>query len=296
MPGGRCRLKINGRTKIAGIFGDPVDHTVSPAMHNAAFEALGLDMVYVPFHVRSKPVYELKRAVESIRALNLKGVNVTIPHKERVLKYLDEIDEHAREVGAVNSIVNRNGKLTGYNTDGPGYLLSLKKETGFTPKGKNIIVLGAGGAARSILYSILDKNPRSVVIANRTSRRAEDLSTEFMEKFPVEIHAVKLEKRSIGPYMEKAGLLVNTTSIGMKGNGSFDLPFESLPGDAVVSDIVYVPLDTALLKAAKARRLKTHHGLSMLVGQGAITFELWTGKKAPVDIMRGSAMRALGLK
>lgn len=288
-------MEISGKTKLVGIFGDPVDHTISPAMQNAAFEALGLDMAYIPFHVRKSPAHDLKAAIASIRALNLRGVNVTIPHKEKVLKYLDEVDPDAKAIGAVNTIVNRNGKLVGYNTDGPGYLLSLKEDTGFTVRGKRIIILGAGGAARAILKSALDKRPASVVVANRTLKRAEDLVREFESTFTVEMQALKLDE-SIAPFAKKASLVVNTTSIGMKGSGTLDVPLNLLPKGAIVSDIVYVPLETAFLSAARARGLRVHYGLSMLVRQGALTFELWTGKKAPVEVMQRAALAALSLK
>lgn len=288
-------MEISGKTKLVGIFGDPVDHTISPAMQNAAFEALFLDMAYIPFHVRKSPAYDLKAAIASIRALNLRGVNITIPHKEKVLKYLDEVDPDARAIGAVNTIVNRNGKLVGYNTDGPGYILSLKEDTGLTVRGKRIVLLGAGGAARAILRSALEKKPASVVVANRTLKRAEDLVREFESTFTAEMRAVRLDE-SLAPFAKKASLVVNTTSIGMKGSGTLDFPLEALPKGAVVSDIVYVPLETEFLSAAKARGLRVHYGLSMLVRQGALTFELWTGKKAPIEVMQRAALAALSLK
>ena len=177
-------MKITGRTKVFGIFGDPVEHTVSPAMHNSAFEALNLDMVYVPFLVRgTPPPGGLKGAVEGMRAMNILGMNITIPHKERVIEYLDWTDEHASEIGAVNTVVNRDGTLVGYNTDGAGYMLSLREETGFIPEGKKAVIVGAGGAARAILFSILAGNPRTVVLANRSVERAKTLAGEFGKKF-----------------------------------------------------------------------------------------------------------------
>ncbi|MBZ0220910.1 MAG: shikimate dehydrogenase [Candidatus Methylomirabilis sp.] len=290
-------MKINGNTKIAGIFGDPIGHTLSPTMHNAAFNALGLNALYVPFHVRSAPSGELRAAVESIRALGLLGVNVTIPHKEKVLKYLDEIEPHAMDLGAVNTIVNKGGKLIGYNTDGAGYLLSLRDETGFRAARKRAVIIGAGGAARSILYSILAAKPVSVVIANRTLKRAEVLARSFARKFDsTDIMAVPLDKDSLFEHFLKADLVVNTTSTGMMGKGELDLPIGALPARAVVSDIVYRPLRTGLIKGAEKRGLKTHTGLGMLVRQGAIGFELWTGKKAPVKVMEAAAIKALRIR
>lgn len=282
---------ITGHTRIVGIFGDPVEHTLSPTMHNAGFQALGLDMAYVPFHVRA---HSLKEAVEGIRAMNMKGMNITIPHKEAVLEYLDDADEHARDIGAVNSIVNRDGRLIGYNTDGPGYLLSLREETGFTPKDKSIVILGAGGAARSIFYTVLGGKPSKVTIANRTPKRAEELAGEFTMKFRgVKIAAASLEAGPISEALRDADLLVNTTSLGMMGKSEVELPFETLPSTAIVSDIVYRPLETGLLLKAREHGLRTHNGVGMLVRQGAITFELWTGRKAPLEVMRRAVLESI---
>lgn len=287
-------MKITGSTKVLCIFGDPVAHSLSPVMHNAAFAALGLDMVYVPFHLPCSPPGALKKAVAAIRALNIHGLNATIPHKEKVMRLLDEVDPHAEAVGAVNTIVNRRGRLVGYNTDGAGYLEGLKREAGLAPRGKNVVVIGAGGAARSILYSVLLKRPRSVVVVNRTLKRAKALAGEFSEKLSVEVGAAPLDGKALRAYAEGAHLVVNTTSVGMNGRGEPDFPVDALPAGAVVSDIVYAPLETAFLKRAKARGLKTHNGLSMLVHQGAVGFKLWTGRKAPVDVMRQAALEALG--
>ncbi|MEK6531212.1 MAG: shikimate dehydrogenase [Deltaproteobacteria bacterium] len=169
-------IGINGSTRVFGIFGDPVSQSLSPAMHNAAFKALGLDHVYVPFHVSAKEPGALKNAIKAIRALDIKGVNITIPHKVAAMEFLDEVSLDARASGSVNTVINRDKRLYGCNTDGEGFLIGIKKETGFNPRGKNIIILGAGGAARSIIFSLLKKNAGSVVVANRTEARAEALA------------------------------------------------------------------------------------------------------------------------
>jgi shikimate dehydrogenase len=287
-------MHITGKTRVVGVFGDPVRHSLSPVIQNAAFAALGLDFVYVPFHVKTEG---LKAAVEGIRAMNMAGVNVTIPHKEGVLEHLDELDPHARVIGAVNTIVhNRDNRLVGYNTDGLGYLKSLKEETGLTPEDKNVLVAGAGGAARSILFSVLSGGAKKVVVMNRTVERAASLADEFAEIFPdAKLEAVSLERAAAQKHAPGADLLVNTTSLGMEGKNELDFPVEKLAAGAVVSDIVYSPLETGLLKNATARGLKTHNGLSMLVAQGAVGFELWTGSKAPVEEMKAAAREALGL-
>lgn len=284
---------INGHTKIAGIFGDPIGHTLSPAIQNAAFRAIGMNAVYLPFHVKADSKGALKAAVEAVRAMDMLGVNVTIPHKEKVFKFLDETDEHAIDVGAVNTIVNREGRLCGYNTDGAGYVLSLRKETGFRPGGKKAVIIGSGGAARSILYSILKLAPSSVVIVNRTVKRAEALAREFAPKFSSPVDAAPLERALMEKVLADADLVVNATSTGMMGKGELDLPLDVLHPKAVVSDIVYMPVKTGLIKAAEKRGLKVHSGLGMLIRQGAIGFELWTGKKAPLQVMQKAALKAL---
>lgn len=286
-------MNISGHTKIAGIFGDPISHTLSPAMHNAAFKAIGMNAVYVPFHVKADSKGALKAAVEAVRAMGMLGVNVTIPHKERVFKFLDEVDEHAIDIGAVNTIVNRDSRLFGYNTDGAGYMLSLRKETGFRPGNKKVVVIGAGGAARSILYTVLGLKPSSVVLVNRTIKRADSLAKEFAPKFAVQVETAELVRPVMEKALETADLVVNTTSIGMMGKGELGLPLEVLPARAVVSDIVYRPRKTGLIKDAEKLGLKTHGGLGMLVRQGSIGFELWTGKKAPVNVMEKAALKAL---
>ncbi len=287
-------MKIDGRTRLVAIFGDPIDHTLSPAIQNAAFEHLGLNLVYVPFHVRPA---DLKAALSSIRTLGFVGANITIPHKERVMRSLDDVHVHAKDVGAVNTVVNKKGRLIGYNTDGAGYLLSLREETGFSVRGKKVVILGAGGASRAIFHALLDAGPASVVISNRTPKRAADLAREFAKRFKnTVIRTVPFKKGPLREEAQSADLLVNTTSLGMTGQARLDFPVESLPKGAVVSDIVYRPLETVLLKKARSRGLKTHDGLSMLVRQGSIGFELWTGKKAPVELMRKAAKKALGLR
>lgn len=290
-------MKITGSTKIAGIFGDPIGHTLSPLMHNAAFESVGLDIVFLPFHVRSDERGALKKAVESVRALNMVGVNVTIPHKEKVIKHLDWVDDDAALMGAVNTIVNRDGRLLGYNTDGAGFLESLGLDTGLFPEGKRAVIIGAGGAARSIAYALLKNGAVSVVIANRTVKRADGLAVELSARFKKpSIEAVALSDVALlSTYASKADLVVNTTSLGMMGKGEPEVPLLSFKRGAVVSDIVYRPLETAFLKKAAQAGLKCHTGLGMLVHQGAIAFELWTGVKAPVEVMRVAAMKGLGL-
>ena len=284
-------MNITGKTKILGIFGYPVSQSISPAMHNAVIKALGLDTVYLPFEV--KPA-NLKEAIKGIKSLGIIGVNITIPHKEAAIRFLDNISEEARHIGAVNTIVNKDGRLIGHNTDGYGYITSLKEECNFNPKGKNIAILGAGGAARGILVALSVKKPKTIVIANRTLARAISLIKAFKGKFPeTKFKAVDLNKDILKKYFKEIELLVNTTSVGMKKNETVEIPLELLPKTAVVSDIVYNPLETLLLKKAKKLGLTTHSGLGMLVHQGVKSFKLWTGMDAPIEVMRKAALKAL---
>lgn len=266
-------------------------------MHNAAFEALGIDMVYVPFHVLDK---DLKKALAGVRALNLVGLSVTVPHKERVIKYLDHIDEMGRVIGSVNTVVNDAGALKGYNTDAFGYLRSLKEEYGFDPLKKRIIILGAGGSSRAILYEFLALGASSITLVNRTRGRAEALASEYGALFPsaeMSVYAMDEFSNCVSKACEKviaeADLLINTTSVGLMSAGSLNLPLERLPATAIVSDIVYRPLETELLRKAKGHGLRAHSGLGMLVHQGAVAFELWTKQEAPVEVMRRAALEAL---
>lgn len=284
-------MRISGSTKITGIFGHPIGHTLSPAIQNAAFGHLGLDIMYAPFHVSPA---NLAAAVEAVRALEILGVNVTIPHKEKVIEYLDEVDKVAEEIGAVNTVVNRDGCLVGYNTDGEGFLRSLSDETGFDPTGKRILIVGAGGAARAIFYTLLSRGVASVVIANRTVKRAAELAEEFRAVAGERAVAVAgLDPDSLREKASGADLVVNTTSLGMEGQSLLDFPVDVLPKSSVVSDIVYKPLDTELIKKAKDLGLRVHKGIGMLIHQGALGFELWTGKTAPVDVMTKAAMEEL---
>jgi shikimate dehydrogenase len=283
-------INISGKTKLMCIFGDPVEQTLSPPMHNAAFKALSLDMVYVPFHVTPE---DLPSAIQSIKTLGIVGVNITIPHKQSVMELIDEVDDQARLIGSVNTIVNRDGLLTGYNTDGQGYLMSLTKETGFDVHDNSVVILGAGGTARSIAYNILKARASRILIANRTIENAENLRNDLRKIFP-QAH-IDASGLNIASELSQADLLINTTSLGMMGKGGAAAPVDlsTLPPTAIVSDIVFKPLLTPLLIEAKQRGLKVHTGLGMLVCQGALGFELWTGLEAPIELMHEAATNAL---
>ena len=287
-------MNITSKTKTLGIFGHPISHTLSPVMHNAVIKALGLDMAYLPFEVKPP---NLKEAINGIKSLGIIGVSITIPHKESVIRFLDDISEEARLVGAVNTIVNKDRKLVGYNTDGSGYMASLKEELGFNPKSKRIIIIGAGGAARGILAALATQKPKSITVANRTLSRAVSLIKAFKGKFrDTRFEAIDLDNNMLKMSFNSVDLLINTTSVGMKQSKALKIPLETLPKIAIVSDIIYNPLETLLLKKAKKLGLTTHGGLGMLVHQGARSFKLWTGMDAPMNVMRKAALKALKME
>lgn len=270
---GRIHFMITGKTKIIGIFGDPVEHTLSPLIHNEAFQHLKLDYCYVPFNVKKE---KLKEAVQSIRALNIKGVNITVPHKEVVIQYLDEISEEAKNIEAVNTILNDNGVLKGYNTDVKGFILSLKEEE-VSVSGKNILVIGAGGAAKALVYGVLMEGGR-VYIFNRTIERAYAIKDRFISSGFIEVTDVNKSTT------EKMDIIVNATSLGLKKDDPLPLNPEFLKPEHIYFDIVYP--ETSLMKEAKKIGCKVIGGAGMLLWQAAFAFEVWTEIKAPVEIMK----------
>ncbi len=282
---------ISGKTVICGIIGDPIEHTMSPAMHNAAFTSLGLDYVYVSFKVKS---LELKKAIEGIRGLNIRGLNVTIPHKIAVMQFLDRIDPLAEKIGAVNTIVNDDGILNGYNTDATGFLQTLRNRN-IELAEKKVLLLGAGGAARSI-SNILAQEKARLTILNRKQRQswADDLARRLFHSYGADVKIGELNDENLKKAMAGVDLLVNATSLGMSPeNDETPVPADLLYADLTVFDVVYNPLQTRLLKEAEAAGARTISGFEMLVWQGAIAFEKWTGIKAPVDVMRQAALSLL---
>jgi shikimate dehydrogenase len=283
---------ITGKTKICALIGDPVEHTMSPAMHNAAFKKLGLDYVYIPFRV--KPA-ELADAVAGLRALGVRGFNVTIPHKVSIIPLLDNLDPLAEKIGAVNTVVHDSGSLKGYNTDAEGFLRALAGK-GIEPRDKNIVVLGAGGASRAISY-ILTENGARLTILNRKLELswAEDIARLIRKELRRKIKVGELNRHILSSALEKADILVNATSVGMSPAGyESPVPAGLLKRRLIVFDIVYNPLMTRLLKEAKAAGARVIGGVDMLAWQGALAFEKWTGCPAPVDLMRREAVKILG--
>jgi shikimate dehydrogenase len=271
---------LDSHTTLYGVFGDPVRHSRSPLMMNRAFQEMSINAAYAAFHVKPD---RLGNAIAGIRALGFRGVNVTIPHKVEVMQHLDAIDEGARIIGAVNTIVNENGKLTGYNTDGIGYVRSLREETGIELEGMRVLLLGAGGAARGVAYALAKSGVKRIEIANRTTDRAIELASAIGEYTDTE--SIGLEH--LADRMGSVDLIVNTTSAGMHPNIA-ELPMnaELIEPEHIVSDLIYNPRITRFLKEAEARGAKIHGGLGMFIYQGAYALEYWTGDAAPTAAMR----------
>ncbi len=279
-------MVVSGKTRVYGIIGDPIEHTLSPVMHNAAFEALKLDCTFLAFKV--KPA-EVSNAVIGMRALNIQGLNVTMPHKEAVIKHLDEIDPTARFLNAVNTIQNKNGELLGFNTDGVGALKALRANQ-VDPKDKKVLLLGAGGAARAVAYS-LSQEVGELVILNRTPKPAEDLASLLKKTSNKKITVGVLSPETIETNLADTNILINATSIGMKPNADQSpIKAEWLRRNLAVMDIVYNPVETKLAKNAKAAKATVVSGIEMLIYQGAASFEIWTSCKAPVEVMRKAAL------
>ncbi|NEW05138.1 shikimate dehydrogenase [Paenibacillus sp. SYP-B3998] len=271
---------LDSHTILYGVFGDPIRHSRSPIMLNRAFQETGVNAAYAAFHVTQQGLGD---AIRGIRSLGYRGINVTIPHKVEVMQYLDEIDEGAQVIGAVNTIVNDAGRLIGYNTDGIGYVRSLKEETGIELQGKTVLLLGAGGAARGIAYALAKEGAACIYIANRTKERAVELAGTIGGF----TKAIGLGLDELEQVIGDAELIVNTTSAGMHPNVD-ELPMSAdlLRSHHLVSDLIYNPRITKFLRVAEALGARIHGGLGMFIYQGAYAFEYWTGTPAPVGAMR----------
>jgi shikimate dehydrogenase len=282
-------LEISGKTQVCCIIGDPVEHSLSPTMHNAAFNDLKLDFVYLAFRVETG---EVQSAMNGVRSLGIHGLNVTMPHKNAVINYLDEIDPNAKFVEAVNTILNDSGKLKGFNTDGVGALKALK-ENGVNLGGKKLLLLGAGGAARAIAYS-LAQEVEELTILNRTADKAQRLAEVLRKQFNKRIEAKSLSPNRIKEELEDADILINSTSIGMHPNSDKSpVSPEWLRPDLCVMDTVYNPIETKLAKDSKRIGAKVISGVEMLLYQGAASFKIWTGQSAPVKVMREAILSKL---
>lgn len=272
-------MQINGKTVLHGIMGNPVAHSLSPAMHNAAFTASGLNAVYVPF-----PVSDVASAVAGFRSLGVRGVSVTIPHKQSIIQYLDEIDPVAKKIGAVNTLVIKNGAIKGLNTDWIGANRALEERISLAKK--KVLLLGAGGSAKAIGFGLIEAGA-AVTIVSRTPASGKELA-----------QLLDCPWRPLNEITQLHGdILINATSVGMSPDDHNTLvPRHILDGFSVIMDIVYSPLQTRLLKESQESGCCVVNGLAMLLYQGVAQFELWTGKEAPVEIMREALLQSLSTK
>ncbi|WP_457638764.1 shikimate dehydrogenase [Persephonella sp.] len=279
-------IKINGETEVYGIIGYPVKHSKSPQFQTSAFFYAGINAVYVPFQVRPE---DLKKAVDGIRALSIKGFNVTVPHKEEVLKYLDELSEEVRYIGACNTVANLDGYLKGYNTDADGFIQGLKE---LLPSfsDKRFLIIGAGGASRAVIYGLIKEGVQTIFIANRTVKKAEKIVEDFssLHRLVGEIlHPVPMD--SIEKLLGSIDVIVNTTSVGLKNEDRPLFDYSKIKPEHIVVDIIYKK--TPLLQEAEKKGCLWQDGLPMLLYQGAKAFEIWTGKKPPVEVMRRALLQ-----
>jgi len=282
-------MNVSGKTAVYGVIGDPIAHSLSPAMQNAAFGELKLDCVFVAFKV---PAADVENSLRGMLGLYIRGLNVTMPDKAAVIPFIDEVDETAQFLGSVNTILNEKGKLRGFSTDGAGAHHALE-ENGVDLKGKKLVLLGAGGAAKAIAFTFA-KEVNELVLLNRTAGKIDDLAQVINKKFHKKVAVETLTPATIQKSLQDADILINATSVGMNPHPNETLvkPTWIKPNIAVL-DIVYNPLETKLAKDAKTAGAKVISGLEMLIYQGAASFEIWTGKAAPIEVMRQAALKQL---
>jgi len=280
-------MRIDGSTTIVGVFGAPITHTASPAMHNAAFEALEMNWAYLAFHVDPQ---NLRTALHGARDMGMAGINLTVPHKILALDCLDDIDAEASRLGAVNTVAIEKGRMRGFNTDGYGLVKAVKEEFNLSIRGKRVLVLGAGGAGRGIAVKCALEGAAKVIVANRTPAKIEPVAREIRST-KSEFLSLPLAADAIGKAIHEVDLVVNATSVGLKEGDSLGLGAELFGPHLHVYDTIYRPSETELLRVAERAGAKVANGLSMLLHQGAKAFEIWTNRKAPLAVMR-RALRA----
>lgn len=300
---------IDGKTKILGVIGDPIEHTFSPAMHNAGLKALDLNYIYLPFHVKEE---KLRECIEGAKAIGIRGLNVTIPHKTNVIKHLDEVDQVASMIGAVNTIQfnynefnessskdnDINVTTKGFNTDGYGCVRAIEEKTSI--KDKKVTITGAGGAARAVAFQIANGGISELSILNRNLSKAQSLADDLKTSLngigiDIDINAYDLD--SLKGELSKSDIFIDTTPIGMYPNVD-DKPIASadmLHEDLLVNDIVYTPMETSLIREAKLANATVVPGYKMLLYQGIRSFEIWLGREAPVNVMEKALLDVLGI-
>jgi shikimate dehydrogenase len=280
-------MRIDGSTTIVGVFGSPIEHTASPAMHNAAFEALEMNWVYLAFHVDPQ---NLRTALQGARDMGVVGINLTVPHKIMVHDCIDEIDAEARRLGAVNTVAIEKGRMHGFNTDGYGFLKAVKEEFNLSVRGKRVLVLGAGGAGRGIAVKCALDGAARVIVANRTLAKIDPIAGEIRHT-KSDFASIALSANEVRKVIHDVDLVVNATSVGLKPGDSLGLGAELFSPRLHVYDTIYRPAQTELLQVAEGAGAKVANGLSMLLHQGVKAFEIWTKRKAPLAVMR-RALRA----
>ena len=268
---------------LYGLIGYPVKHSLSALMHNAAFKHLGIEAEYRLFEVKPEG---LKEFFDGFRTKGISGINITIPHKTRSVYFMDDLSDKAKLIEAINTVAMKGDRLVGYNTDGIGFLRSLKEDLGFNPKGKIVFVLGAGGAGRAVSFSLAKEGVTRIVLVDKDWDKAAILARDVEKKTQTETIAIEFNGRGVKELVLNSDLVVNATPCGMKKQGPAPLPEDFLHRSLAVFDLIYNPGETTLIKEARKKGLKAVNGLGMLIYQGAAAFELWTGKKAPIDVMR----------
>lgn len=278
-------MHITGTAQITGIIGSPVEHSLSPLMHNAAFAYYGIDFCYVPFLVRTE---ELGAAINGLRALNLRGFNVTIPHKEQVLQHLDMISEDARQIGAVNTVVRQEQGLVGYNTDGAGFVESMRQLSNIDPVGLKVVMLGAGGAARAVAIALGRAGVAELTILNRTADKAHSLARDVQAVTGIAALGKEWQQANLCQALSSADIVINTSPIGMYPRHQIPsiIPAAYLHKHQLVCDLIYNPLETSLLEEARRAGCQVLPGWGMLLYQGALAFQKWTNMEAPIEIMK----------
>ena len=265
-------------SKTYAVIGDPIDHSLSPNIHSAAFRELNLECSYIAYRI---PKGELKDGVDALKKIKIAGFNVTIPHKVEMMKYLDKIDESCSVIGAVNTVENKEGVLKGYNTDMDGFLDPFKKKN-LVIENSKVLLLGAGGAARAIVAGFAKEHAKHITIANRTLENANNLA-QFANKIGLDADTIELDK--VGSDLQDYNIIVNATSIGLKNEPS-PISLESIKPKTIVYDIVYMPMNTDFLKKAKEKEATIIYGYEMLLGQAVRAFEIWHGTEAPYNAMK----------
>jgi shikimate dehydrogenase len=282
-------MAISGKTRVCGVIGSPIEHSLSPTIHNAAFNCLKLDFVFLAFPVKAA---DLENAIRGIRGLGIHGLNVTMPHKSAVVAYLDEMDSAVKFLGSTNTILNKSGRLSGFNTDGVGALKALR-ENGIELSEKKVFLLGAGGAAKAVAFS-LAKEAGELAILNRATEKAEELAEALGRMFNKKVVGGALSPDAVEANLRDSDILINATSVGMKPNlGQSLVAPQWLRSDLTVMDIVYNPVETKLARDARTAGAKVISGVEMLIYQGAASFEIWTGHVAPIGVMRKAALNKL---